>query len=1145
MLIQRLSKSLLGFDVFVSYSYSDGRQWASSLEEALTRRDLACFLDTQELGYGQQLHDSLRKAIRRSRVLVMVGTEGALTAPYLAFEVEEARRAGKTILPVDVDGIRERVGDLQLREMRWLVADRGPGAPREPTAGFVEEICNHFSFVRRNTLARWSAAAVVSVLVAATGLALWQYQRAQLNRIEAERAGRLAEASERTALARYLADQARRNADTDPERGLLLAVESLQATRAAREPAVPAAEQVLRDLLATVGGTPVPALAGRQWQAFGPRQGEVLTLNRDALLERVDLSSSPPSVAVLPNVTAKAEGWHVSADGQWIATAKDTGMTEVWAVQDMSRPVAVIATHETLPEKLRAPAAAREPDVASSMPQDAVQANAQLQALWETARAESNRLRELQKWLQAHSVHVKLSPDGARLAFLDSDTVLRVWAVSRPHDPPLQLRSGAPGIAAFVFSPDGQRLAIGYWDGTAEVRDLAGRTSIARRSSGRNTRVSELAFSEDGRFLALGGDGSFRSRPGETAMRGSDDKVEVWDLRKDGRVVLRTQISGSAARDFAFSSKGGSFAVAHGAGVDAWDLESTRKLDLPGATAGIASVLFSPDGSWLVTTAGDNRVRAWDLSGPVAVPVVLAGHGASVVAAIFDRGGTLLTRDAAGQARAWDLDHPTSDPLVWRWREGRGGTFAVAAGQGLVAVASSLGIEVWELSSRRRIAHRASDGKGAARALAFSPDGQTLAIGLNKGGIELWPVTATAPLAQRVLQTSAPAGAIAFSAGGRWLAAAAAVDWSPVRMAQDEPKAAGHWLWDLHDARTTMRELGLDSAAATPYQPVQVGFSADERWLAVTRSSGYFPAPAVALWRTDDAVAKNPAYRWHTSADGGTWEDRPTAVSFAFSDRGSTLAVAFAARKVRSAWAMWQLPSQTGPAGSAPQPGGAAASTWPAGAASQPQSTNVAQWLETPTAATAWRRLGQATTNAGSGTLAPASSGVERGDGSEASPAGLGLAFGPGSRWLAVGGRDGAVRLLSRARLDDPAIQLRGHRDAVERLAFDASGRRLASADARGAVRLWHVDPVAGESVLLSDQVGGNVSLTTTADSRWLVIGSTGPVRAYRLDTDELLTKACEVISRNFSCDEWQAVFAGRAYRPTCSSLPSPERCQR
>jgi hypothetical protein len=42
--------------------------------------------------------------IRRSRVLVMKGTEGALPAPYLAFEVEEARRAGKAILPVDVDG---------------------------------------------------------------------------------------------------------------------------------------------------------------------------------------------------------------------------------------------------------------------------------------------------------------------------------------------------------------------------------------------------------------------------------------------------------------------------------------------------------------------------------------------------------------------------------------------------------------------------------------------------------------------------------------------------------------------------------------------------------------------------------------------------------------------------------------------------------------------------------------------------------------------------------------------------------------------------------------------------------------------------------------------------------------------------------
>src|SRR3954451_8244913 len=119
-MLQRVSRLLFGYDIFISYPYADGKRYAEALKRQLAGLDFACFLDKQELAYGQALTSSLRAAIRRSRALVLVGTFGALRAPYVNLEVRFALANRKVVLPIDINGIRGQTPWPNMTELPWL-----------------------------------------------------------------------------------------------------------------------------------------------------------------------------------------------------------------------------------------------------------------------------------------------------------------------------------------------------------------------------------------------------------------------------------------------------------------------------------------------------------------------------------------------------------------------------------------------------------------------------------------------------------------------------------------------------------------------------------------------------------------------------------------------------------------------------------------------------------------------------------------------------------------------------------------------------------------------------------------------------------------------------------------------------------------
>src|ERR1044072_3870153 len=82
-----LFRARFRYDVFISYSHSDTKEYAYNLKQQLSNLDFSCFIDKEESPPGLALGPTLEKALRRSAVLVLLATDRSLKRPYIHQEL--------------------------------------------------------------------------------------------------------------------------------------------------------------------------------------------------------------------------------------------------------------------------------------------------------------------------------------------------------------------------------------------------------------------------------------------------------------------------------------------------------------------------------------------------------------------------------------------------------------------------------------------------------------------------------------------------------------------------------------------------------------------------------------------------------------------------------------------------------------------------------------------------------------------------------------------------------------------------------------------------------------------------------------------------------------------------------------------------
>jgi WD40 repeat protein len=255
-----------------------------------------------------------------------------------------------------------------------------------------------------------------------------------------------------------------------------------------------------------------------------------------------------------------------------------------------------------------------------------------------------------------------------------------------------------------------------------------------------------------------------------------------------------------------------------------------QRQTLTGHRGAIHGLAFSADGKRLATGGGDHLVRVWDLEkGRELFSLLGQGGDLSDVAFIPDRGPRrLVTTTQDGTAQLWDSD-AGQEPHTVHAQESLVNELAFSPDGRLVATTSFKDqlVRIQDAATGRELA-RLPDQPGMA--VAFSPDGETLAIGCrhvtprgDTGEVVLWNWrTMQAP--RRLEGHTRAVFRLVFRPDGRSLVSGSA----------DLTKGtAGEViLWDFPSGIQRGR-------LPTPeHMATGLAFSADGRWFAVGDRSG-------------------------------------------------------------------------------------------------------------------------------------------------------------------------------------------------------------------------------------------------------------------------------------------------------------------
>ncbi len=274
---------------------------------------------------------------------------------------------------------------------------------------------------------------------------------------------------------------------------------------------------------------------------------------------------------------------------------------------------------------------------------------------------------------------MKYNPAAAFKRVAKTTILIATLSLSAPAQrPELSVQTGHAGpVLAVAFSRDGKVLASGSVDNTVKLWDVANGHEL-RALKGHEMSMTSLAFSSDDKLLAGGS---------------ADNSVSIWDLAT-GREKIRVR----------------------------------------GHTLYVSAVSFSPDNRVLMSAGADQQIKFWDVASGRELRTIVAGNYPSYsigLKAFFTPDGKILIScgetlkfwevKSGTQLRSLVFQEPVTDPT--RPLSIPYAQIALDPSGKVVATGGKI-IKFWEVATGKVIRTL----PGSADSLVFSPDGETLAI---------------------------------------------------------------------------------------------------------------------------------------------------------------------------------------------------------------------------------------------------------------------------------------------------------------------------------------------------------------------------------------------------------------------------------
>jgi WD40 repeat protein/Flp pilus assembly protein TadD len=606
-------------------------------------------------------------------------------------------------------------------------------------------------------------------------------------------------------------------------------------------------------------GTPVAVVFRQQSgapPAGAPPQAEFWDLNRGRRLPalpppvgRIDPRMSWDGETILSINSPELWGFHTASDGavRWWQTATGRMVGEPWSARRPA-PYATLAGDGQL-------LVARGED--------------HRVRLFDLARGHQRGGDILTTGFpeREYNARVGVSPDGSRVATGSRDGTVRLWQTRHvlPQDTLYASpRAPAPGPHRTVFddgflSPDGRTgLVVSSGSGVGRLVNPSGEWLGAPL---RQEHVYHCAFSPDGILIA--------TAPNNNTF-GGRMVVNLWDSTGRPRGLPLNQ--DRYIHSLAFSPDGRILAVGGVGGILLWDVATARPRHVLRESSTAAHVIFSPDGTrlaaayisgWPGVGAG---VRLWEVKTGTPVGAFLAEDHPSrprpyFVLAFAEGGATLRAFDLiTGKLHALDARTGSArrEPAVLLSAEEA--VFG-AGGAVLATVQSSGSLQQWDPATGQRTHGLLELPQPVMRfGLGYSPDGRVLATACKDRSVRLWDASDWSPLGPPLLH-QADVLQLRFSPDGASLVTLTATGhtraWPLAQPVADDPERFDLWL-------RARGGIGPEDGSVVLLDA--------ETWRGCRdRLQERWPDPDPALPRTPDAADWHDARARDAEEDGNTF----------------------------------------------------------------------------------------------------------------------------------------------------------------------------------------------------------------------------------------------------------------------------------
>ena len=904
-----LFRARFRYDVFISYSHSDAKEYAFNLKQQLSNLDFACFIDKEESPPGLSLGPTLEKALKKSAVLVLLATERALTRPYIHQEFETFVAAGRKIIPINISDALTKNNEEALtlapwkiikeQKLIWIDEAAEAFAKQQPSPSIADGIDKLFKYTRRNVRVRTEIiGTAVLVLLAAFGAGFVikgqaaevakQASLAELARQETQKQQTIAaEAGDEARKQLALAAEAKQEAE---KQGRLASEARDEATRQqqiAKEATAEATKQQLLARQATLEAQRQQAIAEQQLQ----RSRNLLYDSDINLAQRVQERGDMTRLSEFLNnqVPAAASNQSDLRGFEWfyywrLANYKPEilGPIDGVGLIEISRDGKVLA--------------------AVSNALNGLLKVWQLDGPGEVKAVKAHRDRV---------TGLAISFDGTMVATASADTTIKIWDIrNRDLKPIKTLPNDRVGVASVVISRDNKKLATGGFNKTVRLWDLEQETPLFT-SSPYTESVFYPAISPDGNTLVTYDDKTIKlqstnppyqmideiltnekigcvsfSADGKKLIAGVTGKVRIMDWPDFRNVYLRDAPGNTCP--VALSADASTMALL-GDKIYLWNVLPWAPLGSFNVDGSFHMAALTPDGK-RVAIRRSSDVMLWDVRGVQEQATVHVENGVDQM--VLSSSGKMLAVLGDKYVSLWDTETrqqlPRPNELIY------GAVSIALSGGTTIATGYDDGtVKLWNIETREPPSVFNMCTK-AVFALAFSPIDQILAAGCADGKIELWDTKTKKPRIT-LNKHSGAVRSLVFSSKG--LLASGSED-KTLRV-WDTLTGDQLWMSDSHQDGITALAFSYDSmrlASASIDQTVKLWDVSTAKEL-VTLVGHKFGVRAVAFSPDGKTLATGGEDKTIKLWDPNTGQERLTftrheglVAAVAFSPDGKTLA---------------------------------------------------------------------------------------------------------------------------------------------------------------------------------------------------------------------------------------------------------------